>query len=523
MSRLSEASSPHIPYRGEHQDEKHDADGVRAGRHALDAGRPSPALPGRSSPRRGPSPSTGRGRATAAGSPRRCASRNSGSCRGPPARRKRRLVGADHSGLRDLVGREHHQHDQQSANASCPCSVHECSWGKVRVRGKGKEKRRSSVFAAQDEVRYSGRHARITTHGRFATTRSAAARLDRRRSALRRRRARRVRLRRVQLPAGADRRRAAALASRTSSPRVAACREHGAPILARGGGTSLCGQSVNVAVVIDCSKYLRPRAARSTRRARIALVEPGVVCDALRDAAERHGLTFAPDPATHSRCTLGGMIGNNSCGAHSVMAGKTVENIEALEVLTYDGARFWCGPTAMPRSGASSRRRPTGGDLRGAARRSPTSYGELIRSRLPEDQAPRLGLQPRPAAAGERLQRGARAGRLAKAPARSRCRRRRDWCRARSTACCWCRASRTSIAAGDAVPQILAARPIACEGLDEAIIGGLRERGLQPRRHRAPAPGQGLADGGVRRRIHGEEASEQGEEHCRTLIDRPRR
>ena len=79
---------------------------------------------------------------------------------------------------------------------------------------------------------------------------------------------------------------------------------------------------------------------------RIALVEPGVVCDALRDAAEAHGLTFAPDPATHSRCTLGGMIGNNSCGPHSVMAGKTVENIEALEVLTYDGARFWVGPTS---------------------------------------------------------------------------------------------------------------------------------------------------------------------------------
>ena len=52
------------------------------------------------------------------------------------------------------------------------------------------------------------------------------------------------------------------------------------------------------------------------------------MCDALRDAAEREGLTFAPDPATHSRCTLGGMIGNNSCGPHSLMAGKTVENIE---------------------------------------------------------------------------------------------------------------------------------------------------------------------------------------------------
>ena len=125
---------------------------------------------------------------------------------------------------------------------------------------------------------------------------------------------------------------------------VAVCRRHGVPILARGGGTAQNGQSVNVAVIVDCSKYLN-RVVSIDPQARRARVEPGAVCDALRDAAERHGLTFAPDPATHSRCTLGGMIGNNSCGPHSVMAGKTVENIARLEVLTYDGARFWCGPT----------------------------------------------------------------------------------------------------------------------------------------------------------------------------------
>ncbi len=126
---------------------------------------------------------------------------------------------------------------------------------------------------------------------------------------------------------------------------VALCRAHGAPLLARGGGTSQCGQGVNVAVVIDCSKYLH-HVLGVDAQAGLARVEPGAACDALRDAAEQHGLTFAPDPATHSRCTLGGMIGNNSCGPHSLMAGKTVENIERLEVLTYDGARFWCGATA---------------------------------------------------------------------------------------------------------------------------------------------------------------------------------
>src|SRR5690242_11016947 len=82
---------------------------------------------------------------------------------------------------------------------------------------------------------------------------------------------------------------------------VALCREQDAPVLARGGGTSLCGQSVNVAVVIDSSKYL-DRVLEMDAASRTARVEPGVVCDALRAAAERYGLTFAPDPATHSRC-----------------------------------------------------------------------------------------------------------------------------------------------------------------------------------------------------------------------------
>src|SRR5438034_10801997 len=77
-----------------------------------------------------------------------------------------------------------------------------------------------------------------------------------------------------------------------------------------------------------------------------ARVEPGIVLDRLRDAAEQYHLTFAPDPATHSRNTLGGMIGNNSCGVHSVMGGKTDENIESMEILTYDGLRMEAGATS---------------------------------------------------------------------------------------------------------------------------------------------------------------------------------
>src|SRR5579872_988182 len=122
------------------------------------------------------------------------------------------------------------------------------------------------------------------------------------------------------------------------------CR-YSAPILARGGGTSLAGQCCNVAVVFDFSKYLNKLLELDPQQQR-ARVQPGVVLDTLRNAANRHGLTFGPDPATHNYNTLGGMIGNNSCGVHSVMAGKTEENTEELDILTYDGLRMHVGPTS---------------------------------------------------------------------------------------------------------------------------------------------------------------------------------
>ncbi|HET7662710.1 MAG TPA: FAD-binding and (Fe-S)-binding domain-containing protein [Rhodanobacteraceae bacterium] len=120
---------------------------------------------------------------------------------------------------------------------------------------------------------------------------------------------------------------------------VALCREHGAPIFARGCGTGLAGQSVNTAVLIDFSKYMN-RILELDPERRYAWVEPGLILDTLREEAEKHQLTFGPDPATHTRCTLGGMIGNNSCGVHSILSGVTADNIEALDVLLYDGTRM---------------------------------------------------------------------------------------------------------------------------------------------------------------------------------------
>src|SRR5438128_6315734 len=119
---------------------------------------------------------------------------------------------------------------------------------------------------------------------------------------------------------------------------VALARKFGAPILARGGGTSLAGQCCNVAVVLDFSKYMH-RIVELDSKQKFARVEPGIVLDDLRETAETHNLTFGPDPATHNRCTIGGMIGNNSCGVHALMAGKTVDNIDELDVLTYARGR----------------------------------------------------------------------------------------------------------------------------------------------------------------------------------------
>ncbi|HEY7215064.1 MAG TPA: FAD-binding and (Fe-S)-binding domain-containing protein, partial [Thermoanaerobaculia bacterium] len=164
---------------------------------------------------------------------------------------------------------------------------------------------------------------------------------------------------------------------------VAVCRRRGAPVLARGGGTSLAGQCCNVAVVMDFTKHLR-RIVELDAAARRARVEPGLVLDDLRDAAEKHGLTFGPDPATHNHCTFGGMIGNNSCGVHSVMAGKTDDNVEELEVLTYDGLRLRVGATSEEELQRIARAGGRRGEIYRRLRDLRDRYAPLIRARFPD-------------------------------------------------------------------------------------------------------------------------------------------
>ncbi|MFK8080064.1 MAG: FAD-binding and (Fe-S)-binding domain-containing protein [Granulosicoccus sp.] len=255
------------------------------------------------------------------------------------------------------------------------------------------------------------------------------------------------------------------------------CREHKLPLLMRGGGTSQNGQCVNEAVVLDCSRYMNKVIDINTQE-RTALIQPGIVCDSLKAAAEVHNLTFGPDPATHSRCTLGGMIGNNSCGPRSMLAGKTVENVLELEILTSDGSRFWVGPTSDEQlediTAGNDRRAQIYTRL--VALRD--QYADEIRTRYPNikrrvsgynlDQLlPENGFNVARALVGSEgtcisiLQARVR---LIKKPAYTRL---------------VVLGFNDIFAAGDSVGDIMPFTPIAMEGLDWGIVGGLNDRNLR--------------------------------------------
>ena len=168
---------------------------------------------------------------------------------------------------------------------------------------------------------------------------------------------------------------------------VEIARRYGAPVLARGGGTSLAGECCNVAVVLDCSKYFN-RVLEIDAERRWARVEPGIVLDDLRAAAAPYGLWFGPDPATHTHNTLGGMIGNNSCGMHAQMAGKTEENVYELDILTYDGVRMTVGETSHAALDAYCAREDRVGEIYRGLRDLRDRYADTIRARFPD--IPRL-------------------------------------------------------------------------------------------------------------------------------------
>ncbi|HEX6533316.1 MAG TPA: FAD-linked oxidase C-terminal domain-containing protein [Gemmatimonadaceae bacterium] len=265
---------------------------------------------------------------------------------------------------------------------------------------------------------------------------------------------------------------------------VEVARRHGAPIIARGGGTGIPGQSVNAALMIDFSRYMTGLVGLDPA-ARRARVQPGIILDQLRDAAERHGLTFGPDPATHDRNTLGGMIGNDSCGVHSVMSQfygpgpRTADNIESLEVLTYDGLRMRVGAT----SDEERRRIIAEGGRRGAIYAALESlrdrWAPLIRARFPNIPRRVSGFNLDALLPEKGFH-------VARALVGSEC-------------TCVLVLEATTIlmpspkaralvvlgfpdvyAAADAVPRMLEAKPIACEGMDDTFMEDMRKKGMAP-------------------------------------------
>ena len=171
---------------------------------------------------------------------------------------------------------------------------------------------------------------------------------------------------------------------------ISICRKYKAPLLSRGGGTSLAGQCCNVAVIMDMSKYFN-KILSINKEKKLVTVQPGIVLDEVRTATQdQTGLTFGPDPATHSHCTIGGMLGNNSCGVHSVMAAnegggaRTSDNVESLTIITYDGLKMNVGKTSDEELQSIINAGGRKGEIYKNLRDLRDKYADLIRERYPK-------------------------------------------------------------------------------------------------------------------------------------------
>ncbi|EEF23803.1 oxidoreductase, putative [Ricinus communis] len=259
---------------------------------------------------------------------------------------------------------------------------------------------------------------------------------------------------------------------------VALCRRYGAPVLSRGGGTSLCGQCCNVAVVIDFSKYMN-RIVELDEHNKWARVQPGLVLDDLRGAANKYDLTFAPDPATHSHNTLGGMLGNNSCGPHSVMGGETMHNVLELDVLLYDGTRLLLGPVDDETYAEALRGGGRRADIYRRLRELIATHADEIRARFPAIPRrvsgynlpvllPENGFNLAQALVGSE----GTCAVILEAKLRLV-----DWPRARSLLVL---GYPSVYEAADHITEVMDARPIALEGMDDRLIADMKAVHLHP-------------------------------------------
>jgi len=247
-------------------------------------------------------------------------------------------------------------------------------------------------------------------------------------------------------------------------PIVDLSRTAGVPLTARGAGTSIAGNAVGAGLVVDFSRHLH-RIGQVDPDAATAVVEPGVILDDLQRAAARHGLRFGPDPSTHSRCTIGGMIGNNACGSRALGYGRTADNVVALDLVT----------------GAGERLRTDSGTDAGSSR-TLSALHDIVDSRLAliRTEFGRFGRQ----VSGYSLEHllPENGFDVAKACVGSE----GSWGVIRSATLKLVRTPETSTllvlgypdmaTAADAVPALLAYSPIALEGLDARIVNVVRGR-----------------------------------------------
>jgi FAD/FMN-containing dehydrogenase/Fe-S oxidoreductase len=271
---------------------------------------------------------------------------------------------------------------------------------------------------------------------------------------------------------------------------LAACRTLGAAVLPRGAGTSLAGQCANVAVVFDFSRYMNALGSIDPA-AKLATVQPGIVLDRLRDAAERHHLTYAPDPATHSRCTLGGMIGNNSCGVHGLLGGKVADNVETLDIVLYDGTRMTVGRTSNEQIESLIRAGGRQGQIYAGLSRIRDRYSDLVREKYPriprrvsgynlDELLPENGFHVARALVGSEgtcaTVLSAKLNLAASPPFRV----------------LTVLGFPDGFLAADAVPNALEHGPIGLEGFDQMLVGFMRRKGLALKQLDQLPPGVGF-------------------------------
>ncbi len=306
---------------------------------------------------------------------------------------------------------------------------------------------------------------------------------------------------------------------------VAICRDRGAPILSRGGGTSLTGGCCNVAVVMDWSKYLNKVLSIDPEK-KLARVQPGTVLDVLRRETEKHHLTFAPDPSTHTHNTLGGMIGNNSCGVHSLMGlgtGRTSDQVHELDILLYDGTRMTVGATSeeeLQRIIAEGSRR---GEIYAKLRDLRDRYADEIRHRYPKNLPRRVSGYNLDDLLPERGFHVARALSGTEGTCVTMLEASLHLVHSPAVKSLLVLGYPDVYSAGDHVPQILEFKPTGLEGLDDVLVRDMKKKGIHPQDVHLLPPGAGwlLVELGGESKVEADDKAHRLMDHLRSVANPP--